>query len=207
MDIYDLQDRILSTWVENKDPCFFCKTNKCLNDIPEGYPLFHQEGDPCANILVIMEAPNKDDTVLEKPRITIEDSEDLTGQYIKNIKEVVAVPILVTNAVLCLPMKKKGKYNVSRQQLKTCNYWLKKFINLVNPQIVVSFGRIAFDATQLIEKYNLKFTKAYTTPSLVRGWYSRLLIVTAHPHARITSTKRNQNKRDIITLLTSVIKT
>ncbi len=42
---------------------------------------------------------------------------------------------------------------------------------------------------------------------LVRGWYGRLLIATAHPHARITSTKRIQNKRDIITLLTSVVKT
>ena len=136
MNLYDLRDKILSTWAENKEPCFFCKTNNCLNDKPEGSPLFHQEGDPCANILVIMEAPNKDDTVLEKPRITIEDSEDLTGQFIRDINEIIAVPILVTNAVLCLPMKKKGKYKVSKRQLKTCNYWLKKII----PEISLFLG-------------------------------------------------------------------
>ena len=72
---------------------------------------------------------------------------------------------------------------------------------IVTPVIIVTFGRIANNATQLIEKYELTYKHIFKQSVVVDGWYERTIIATAHPHARISTTRRDKNKKDLITLL------
>ena len=201
-----LRAHIKRGFQNNKEPCQICQVNNLLNDEPRGHPLFHNEGNANAKILVVLEAPNNEDTKPRINKLTIEDSEDQTGKFIRDIKDAIEMPILVTNAVQCLPKEKnKNKYPVTRRQLKACNYWLKGLINSIHPQIVVTFGRTAYDATQLIEKYDIEYRHIFEQSAVVDGWYKRTLIATVHPHARISTTRRDKNRKDVITLLRSQI--
>lgn len=179
----------------NLTGCNVCRNANLLDT--EALPLFHKEGNQNARILFLMEAPNQKDTI-EFKKITVEDSTDPTGKFIRNLIEAIGEPALVTNAVLCLPRKNiENKRTVTRSQLEACIGNLIQMINEVNPRIVIAFGKVAWNSTLLIDSHDSPFTKVPTSTR----WNNRTLISTHHP----SSLKKKGDKETVFQGIVTLI--
>jgi uracil-DNA glycosylase len=86
--------------------------------------------------------------------------------------------VVITNAVLCLPAFRKGKYPVSRRQLEKCLPWLERLITDVDPTVVVTCGRQALKAVNRLEAHGLTLGQHAGQP---RRWFGRSLLPLYHP--------------------------
>jgi uracil-DNA glycosylase family 4 len=90
--------------------------------------------------------------------------------------------IFVTNAVLCNPKDEAGNNATpSRVELSNCTDFLKRQIELINPQIIVTLGSTALLALNSIAGHNLSLRDHVRT---IRRWQGRLLVPLYHPGQR-----------------------
>src|SRR4051812_9303553 len=123
----------------------------------EAHPLFFYEGDFSSKLLLILEAPNYDDT-FTWGRITVDDDKDPSGEFLRRcLREDLGLhpkDVMITNSVLCLPARAvTGKYTVTQAVRKACSRRLAMFIDQVNPAVVATLGVKALHALKLIEKH------------------------------------------------------
>jgi uracil-DNA glycosylase family 4 len=152
---------------------------------PEGEarPLFDEQGDPAADLLLVAEAPNFEDTFdPDKGKITLEAHTDPTGAMVyRALTEVLGLSpseVLFTNAVLCLPARSGGKYPVKAAMRKACSGHLRRMIQEVDPRVVVTLGDNALQAVKTVETHHLKLRDHVATP---QRWFDRLLFPLYHP--------------------------
>ncbi len=101
--------------------------------------------------------------------------------------------IFITNAVLCNPKDSKGNNAPpSLLEVKSCTYFLRKQIDLVDPQIVVTLGSNALKAANIIEDHNLSLKQSVRTNI---NWYNRTLIPLYHPGQRAMIHRSMANQR------------
>lgn len=146
-------------------------------------PLFHEEGNTNAEVLFVVEAPNYDDTFeLSKRRLTVDPDTDPSGRffYQRLVDDLGLRPedVMVTNSVLCLPAKARGKYPVRAQQRKTCSPHLRTMIEKVDPKIVVPLGTAALEALKLVEPHPFTLGSCVAQP---HAWFGRVLFPLYHP--------------------------
>jgi DNA polymerase len=90
--------------------------------------------------------------------------------------------VFVTNAVLCNPRKADGRNDRPRAaELANCSQHLRALIDLLDPTWVVSLGRAALDALNLIEPHDRVLARDVGTAA---RWYGRGLVPLYHPGAR-----------------------
>jgi len=90
--------------------------------------------------------------------------------------------IFVTNAVLCNPRSREGNNDPpSRDELARCSTFLQMTLEVVNPEVVVTLGAVALQATALIHPhtYDLKRGVGDLVP-----WAGRWLVPMYHPGPR-----------------------
>ena len=103
--------------------------------------------------------------------------EELLGAMRWNRRDV-----FITNAVLCNPRDMKGNNgSPTTIEVSNCSLFLGRTIQLVNPLLVVSLGRVALSALTLVSKHDLKLR---TSAGKVVHWYDRTLGVLYHPGPR-----------------------
>lgn len=90
-------------------------------------PLFMQDASGHAEVLVVAEAPNLDDTY-KHGHITLDPETDPSGRFAHFLLSEVAgldiSGVVFTNSVLCLPAGKDGGYPVRARQHELCGQWL-----------------------------------------------------------------------------------
>ena len=168
---------------------------------PEGgwaHPLFHEEGNTDAEVLFIVEAPNYADTYdPTKQRLTVRPDTDPSGRFFDHIlRHVLGLKpedVYVTNAVLCLPRKRKGRYYVLPALVQACSENLRRILVEVDPKVVVTQGRKALHAIKNIERHRLEFKEAVAKP---HEWFGRILFPVYHTSAlaRVTRSARQQEE-------------
>lgn len=90
--------------------------------------------------------------------------------------------VFLTNAVLCNPQTEDGKNSTpTPEEIRNCNHYLRMTIDLVNPDVVVSLGKVALDALNLIEPHNCVLRESVARPI---KWNGRLLFPLYHPGPR-----------------------
>jgi len=153
---------------------------------PEGRarPMFHEEGSLDAQVLFVLEAPNRDDTFHpRKGRLTVEPDTDPTGAFLAELLEAEARldlhEVLFVNAVMCLPAAKNGAYRVTARQLNTCVGHLRTTISEVRPKVVVPLGGPALRATARLEEHGLR--KVSDAVGRATPWLERTLYPLVHP--------------------------
>jgi uracil-DNA glycosylase family 4 len=97
-----------------------------------------------SGIVVVMEAPNHDDTYkISKGYLTCDTKTDETGKFLfKLLKSIDLSPedVLLTNTVQCLPARRGERYPVSTRQRQNCRDHLRRLFEIVRPRVVVAFG-------------------------------------------------------------------
>ena len=100
----------------------------------------------------------------------------------------------MTNAVLCNPRDEKGRNTrPARVELDACRDHLVETLRVVDPQFVVTLGRVALESTRRIAPHGLELSDA-GGPFI--DWQGRRLGVLYHPSARSAihrSWRRQQN--------------
>mgnify|MGYP000935936165 FL=1 len=103
--------------------------------------------------------------------------------------------VFITNAVLCNPLKNGNNRRPKTSEIKNCSPFLKKTLDLIRPQVVVTLGSVGLKALNLLlgTMYQLKkeVAKKLITPDFV-------LFPLYHPSPRVTNWMRplTQQKKD-----------
>lgn len=123
--------------------CHQCHPDKLIEK--EAVPLF-QKHPPTGGekVIVVMEAPNYDDTYNPQKRyITCDSTTDPTGRFLLRLLEkcdLELTDVVLTNSVLCLPCKINGKHRVCTKQSKNCAHMLKQLVNDSGIKTICTFG-------------------------------------------------------------------
>jgi len=161
--------------------CVRCKVDGLLD--PKAFPILMKDPPKSTEVLFILEAPNRDDTCnLNKRHLTVGPETDPSGRFFHDlfINEL-QFPIenlFVTNSVLCLPVKKNGKYPVTSMQQFNCKAMLQRMIEEFNPLIVCPMGTKALIATARLDNHGFK--NMVTSVAKPTSWYGRTLFPLYH---------------------------
>ena len=143
--------------------------------------LNHAAGQLGARIMFIAEAPG---------RFGADSSEvplhgDKAGANFEDLLAHAGInrsQVFVTNAVLCNPKDEQGNNATpSRVEVSNCSCFLRRQIEVVDPQIVVTLGITALSALNSIARHNLNARDHART---VHHWCGRLLVPLYHPGQR-----------------------
>ena len=144
-----------------------------------------------AQIMFVAEAPGR--LGAEKTGIPL--FGDRTGDRFEELLAAMdwhRCDVFITNAVLCNPRNSDGNNEMpSTTEISNCSSLLRRTINLVNPSIVISLGRISLKALTQVCKHELELR---TSVGTITGWYGRKLGVLYHPGPR-TSVHRPWRKQ------------
>lgn len=106
----------------------------------DGYdPHVMGQGSVEAKIMFVAEAPGKQETISRQPLTT----KGTSGSVYENILKHIGVAredVYTTNTVLCRPPQNADP---EPYQVKTCRDYLQRQVALVNPKLVVTFGKFA----------------------------------------------------------------
>lgn len=164
---------------------------------PDSFPMFMKQAPIRTDILFVLEAPNKTDTVdSAKQHITIAPDTDKTGtSFWRLFVECLGLDpveyLFVTNSVLCLPREQirlnadgsiSTTYPVMGRQRRSCAPLLHTLIDEFRPKIVCPVGGEALKAVALIESHPL----ARLSGNVGKGirWYGRVLYPLYHTGGR-----------------------
>jgi uracil-DNA glycosylase family 4 len=89
--------------------------------------------------------------------------------------------VFVTNAVLCNPIKDGCNRPPSQAEVENCRYFLARTIELIDPRLVVTLGRTAFDTLKELIPHAFKFPEDCGKPL---AWHGRTLFSMFHPSPR-----------------------
>ncbi len=202
--------RKLEKFKEEASQCRICRRNGLLYQHSNrrwAYPLFDNNLECRSGVLAIAEAPNFDDTFKpEKGYLSYDIDTDPTGNFFRELLESVGLTVqdvVITNSVLCLPLRKGDQYPVYAPQERNCSPWIKRLINEVNPKIVVTVGRQALMATRRIENHPLKKLKDNT--GKLYDWYGRKLLPLYHTSKRGRANRKDALQRRDISVLGKIL--
>ena len=101
--------------------------------------------------------------------------------------------IFITNTVLCNPRKPSGaNRKPSKREMKNCAEYLKRTIEIINPNIIVTLGAVALEGLQAIEYH--QFTLKREVAQILK-WNERLLIPLYHPSPQVVASHRRMREQ------------
>ena len=113
--------------------CHLCLLSKSRTNVVFG------EGDLNADLMFIGEAPGATEDRLGKPFVGR--SGELLTKMIENVLQVKREEVYITNIVKCRPTDNREP---SPTEAHTCQPYLLKQIELINPKIIVALGATAY---------------------------------------------------------------
>jgi len=172
--------------VEDAQACVLCprmsRSRRVLGDL---------NGPWDAKVMFVAEAPGR--LGAEKTGIPL--FGDRTGDRFDELLQAMhwhRCDVFITNAVLCNPRDVDGNNGVpSPTEISNCSSFLRRTIDLVNPLVVVSLGRVSLKALALVCDHALELR---TAVGELIDWYGRKLGVLYHPGPR-TSVHRPWQKQ------------
>ncbi|MBX3649937.1 MAG: uracil-DNA glycosylase [Burkholderiales bacterium] len=112
--------------------------------------------------------------------------------------------IFVTNAALCNPKDEKGNNSTPLPtEVRQCSSFLKRQIELINPQVVVTLGATALGSLENIESHKLELRNAVRTKN---NWFGRILIPLYHPGQRAMIHRSFANQRSDYQFVSDTLK-
>ncbi len=103
--------------------------------------------------------------------------------------------VFITNAALCNPLENGNNRRPKTSEIKNCSSFLKKTLDLIRPQVVVTLGSVGLQALNhlLGTRHQLKDKVAQTIPTP-----DFILFPLYHPSPRVTNWMRPlaQQKKD-----------
>ncbi|MGC8667867.1 MAG: uracil-DNA glycosylase [Chthonomonadales bacterium] len=149
-------------------------------------------GSLSPKVLFVAEAPGKRGA--DRTRIPMWG--DASGAAFRRLLQQTGLlpgDVFITNAVLCNPRNARGcNRPPTLEEIRNCNPFLKRTVDLLDPPIVATVGAVALRAAALIEPHGLTLHEAAGT---VVPWYGRLLVALYHPSPRVLNTHRTWDEQ------------
>jgi uracil-DNA glycosylase family 4 len=134
-----------------------------------------------AKVMFVAEAPGR----LGAERTGIPLFGDRTGDRFEELLRAMQwhrCDVFITNAVLCNPRDVNGNNGIpAPTEILNCSSFLRRTIDLVNPAVVISLGRVSLKALSLVCKHDLELR---TSVGTLVAWYGRQLGILYHPGPR-----------------------
>jgi uracil-DNA glycosylase family 4 len=160
----------LNQKIKNCKKCPLWKTRK--NAVPG-------EGSVNAKLIFLGQAPGSEEDNIGKPFV------GRAGKFLNQLLKTARinrVKVFITSSVKCFPPKNRKP---TRKEIETCLPWLKKQIEIVNPQKFILLGEVAF-STFFPDKKLGDFRGKWTPPTshpFFKG--EKKFFATYHPAAGI----------------------
>ena len=91
------------------------------------------------------------------------DNDDPTARFFKQLFSRIGInrrDVFITNAVLCYPLVEDYKDTAPKgREIKNCTIFLRRQIELVNPQLIVTLGSRALRAIKLLFPHSIQLRK------------------------------------------------
>ncbi len=98
--------------------------------------------------------------------------------------------IFITSAALCNPRTDSGaNRKPTRKELANCSEFLRRTIELVDPEIIVTLGSVALDALKRIKLHRLNLKES---AARIHEWDGRLLVPIYHPSPQVLASHRRE---------------
>ena len=182
---------IHKTFIQLEKQAYNCCLCPALADKPA--VLSSKNGNLNAKIVFVAEAPGR----FGAGRTGIPFYGDKSGDNFEILLAHIGlkrVDVFVTNAVLCNPLKNGNNRRPKTSEIKNCSPFLKKTLDLIRPQVVVTLGSVGLKALNLLlgTIYELKkdVAKKLITPDFV-------LFPLYHPSPRVTNWMRPLTQQKI----------
>ena len=174
-----------------------CRLCPALADQPA--VLSSENGNLNAKIVFVAEAPGR----FGAGRTGIPFHGDKSGDNFETLLAHIGLTradVFITNAALCNPLKNGNNRRPKTSEIKNCAPFLKKTLDIIGPQVVVTLGSVGLQAMNLLlgKQYQLKdkVAKPLSTPNFT-------LFPLYHPSPRVTNWMRtlDQQKKDFKKIL------
>lgn len=98
--------------------------------------------------------------------------------------------IFITNAVLCNPRRESGaNRSPTASEIANCAEFLRRQIEVIDPRVVVTLGRVALAALRTVSYHQLTLA---VDAGQVREWDGRLLVPLYHPSPQVLASHRRE---------------
>ena len=146
-------------------------------------------GSVDARVMFIGEAPGRKGA--DRTRVPF--SGDQSGRNFDRFLDSIGLKrpqIFITSAALCNPRSASGaNRRPSAQELKNCSEFLQRTIELIDPALIVTLGRVALEALKLVHYHEFTLRN---DAAKVRRWNDRMLVPLYHPSPQVLITSRDE---------------
>ena len=152
--------------------------------------LGERNGDAAtARVMFVGEAPGRQGG--DRTRVPF--SGDQSGRNFQRYIDSIGLArsdLFITNAVLCNPRKSSGANRPpTRREIANCSEYLRRLVELVDPQVVVTMGRVALEAVGRVAPHELSLK---SSAGRVESWGGRLLVPLYHPSPQVLASHRRE---------------
>ena len=141
-----------------------------------------------ARVMFIGEAPGRKGA--DQTRIPF--SGDQSGKNFEGFLAAASLQraeLFITSAALCNPRGASGaNRRPTTQELRNCSAFLRRTIEMINPQVIVTLGGVALEALKRLHDHPFTLRD---DGAKVRQWNSRTLIPLYHPSPQVLITSRD----------------
>lgn len=146
-------------------------------------------GKPSARVMFIAEAPGRQGG----DRTGVPLSGDQSGRNFMRFLATTGLTrrsIFITNAVLCNPRTATGANRTpTRNEIANCASFLKRQLDIINPRLVVTLGRVALDALRRVQYHPLTLSEH---AGQLHEWHGRALLPLYHPSPQVLASHRRE---------------
>jgi uracil-DNA glycosylase len=151
--------------------------------------LSEHNGDPCARVMFIGEAPGRQGG--DRTRVPF--SGDASGRNLKRYLDSIRLgreEIFITNAALCNPRTPTGaNRRPTNREVANCSGFLRRQVELIDPLVIVTLGAVSLAALKSIEYHELTLREA---AGKIFDWGGRLLVPLYHPSPQVLASHRRE---------------
>ncbi len=157
-----------------------CERQAVLSDL---------NGSPAARIMFIAEAPGRCGGDRTRTPLSGDASGANFTRYLASIN-LARRDIFITNTVLCNPRQESGaNRKPSPLEINNCSDFLRRQLDIINPPVVVTLGRVALDALRRIQYHPFTLNK---DAGQFHAWHNRLLVPLYHPSPQVLASHRRE---------------
>ncbi len=152
--------------------------------------LSERNGDVSARVMFVGEAPGRQGG--DRTRVPF--SGDQSGRNFQRYIDSIGLArsrLFITNAVLCNPRKGTGAIRrPTNREIVNCSEYLRRLVELIDPAVVVTMGRVALEAVGRVAPHELSLKGS---AGRVESWdKKRLLVPLYHPSPQVLASHRRE---------------
>jgi DNA polymerase len=142
-----------------------------------------------ARVMFIGEAPGRQGGDRTRVPFSGDQSGRNFGRFLASIK-LTRGQLFITNSALCNPRTERGaNRKPTSAEVANCSEFLRRQIEVIDPRVIVTLGRVALAALRAIAYHQLSLAESV---GRIHEWHGRLLVPLYHPSPQVLASHRRE---------------